>query len=175
MSRLTYTVSSDQLTEADIYEITPVSSLYQFLQSKQSLCIVHNPQWNGNGGEEMLRVNGLNNHGELEKVYLDSCSLADQGWLKNRLDKKLDSPFLFMAWKTRGVHTFRLIRQRETIAEYSDFESALNAYFPSGFTPQHSYRRKHNILHLFCLAQHRRTLFKELVTVLQRYVEKKTP
>lgn len=166
---LTYTVSSDQLAEEDIYEITQVSSLTEFLKPHCSLCIVKTP-YEGSI-IEMRRVMGRNRSGGQEKIYLESCSENDQGRLKCKLDRTLHSPFLFISWKAKGYHTFRLVENRKTAAEFPDFQSALAAYFPDGFIPGKCYRRNHTVFELMCSVIRKRLLFKKLDSVFKQRVE----
>ncbi|MBE6374569.1 MAG: hypothetical protein E7055_21210 [Lentisphaerae bacterium] len=167
---LTLTVSSDQLVEEDIYEITPVSSLTEFLKPHCSLCIVKTP-YEGSI-VEMRRVMGRNQSGGQEKIYLESCSENDQGRLKCKLDRTLHSPFLFISWKAKGCHTFRLVENRKTVAEFPDFQSALAAYFPDGFIPEKCYRRNRTVFDLMCSVIRKRLLFKKLDSIFKQRVEK---
>ena len=167
---LTFTVSSDQLVEEDIYEITPVSSLTEFLKPHCSLCIVKSP-FDGTIAE-MRRVMGRNRSGGQEKIYLENCSEQDQGRLKCKLDRSLQSPFLFISWKAKGFHTFRLVENRKTVAEFPDFQSALAAYFPDGFIPEKCYRRNRTVFELMCSIIRKRLLLKKLDSVFRRRAEK---
>lgn len=162
---LTYTVSSSQLAEADIYEIKEVSSLDEFLKEHSSLCIVKAP-FEGTR-PEMLRVEGKNRSGEPMRIYLECCS-KDLGYIKNKLDKTLYSPFLFISWKQKGFHTFKLVKERQTLAEFPDFQSALEAYFPDGFIPEKSFRRNRTVFELWCRAMRRRALLGKLISILER-------
>ena len=166
---LTYTVSSSQLAEADIYEIKEVSSLADFLKEHSSLCIVKAP-FDGTR-PEMIRVEAKNRFGEPMCIYLGCCT-EDLGYIKSKLDKTLYSPFLFISWKQKGFHTFKLVKERQTLAEFPDFQSALDAYFPAGFIPEKSYRRNRTVFELWCRSIRRRNLFKDLVTVLDRNIAK---
>ena len=166
---LAYTVSSSQLTEADIYEIKEVSSLEEFLKEHSSLCIVKAP-FEGTR-PEMTRIEGKNRLGEPVRIYLECCS-KDLGYIKSKLDRTLYSPFLFISWKQKGFHTFKLVKERQTLAEFPDFQSALDAYFPDGFIPEKSYRRNRTVFELWCRSIRRRNLFKDLVTVLDRNIAK---
>ena len=163
---LTYSVTSNQLAEEDIYAIEPVKSLREFLTLHESLCIVKAP-YEGSI-VEMTRIVGKDRNGNPVKIYLGNASENDQGYIKCRLDKYLMSPYLYIAWKQRGCHTFRLFERRKMIAEFPDFDSALTAYFPDGFIPEKSYRRAHTVFQLWCKVLHRRKLFEDLVTVLAR-------
>lgn len=168
---LTFTVTSNDLAERDIYEITPVSSLNEFLKPHHSLCIVKAP-YEGTI-VEMTRLMGHDRHGEPMRVYADSCSERDQGYLKGRLDRHLLSSFLFISWRAKGFHTFRLVEQRKTLAEFPDFASALEAYFPAGFIPEKCYKRKCTVFALMCQAMRRRTYLREIDTILRKWLEKK--
>lgn len=166
---LTYTVSSSQLAERDIYEIKEVSSLAEFLKPENSLCIVKAP-FEGTR-PEMIRIDGKDKNGEPMRIYLDNCS-RDLGYLKSKLDRTLYSPFLFISWKQKGFHTFKLVKERQTLAEFPDFQSALEVYFPDGFIPEHSYRRNRTVFELWCRSIRRRNLLVDLVTVLGRNIAK---
>ena len=166
---LTYTVSSSQLAERDIYEIKEVSSLAEFLKPENSLCIVKAP-FEGTR-PEMIRIDGKDKNGEPMRIYLDNCS-RDLGYLKSKLDRTLYSPFLFISWKQKGFHTFKLVKERKTLAEFPDFQSALEVYFPDGFIPEHSYRRNRTVFELWCRSIRRRNLLVDLVTVLDRNIAK---
>ena len=166
---LAYTVSSSQLAEADIYEIKEVSSLEEFLKEHSSLCIVKAP-FEGTRSE-MTRIEGKNRFGEPVRIYLECC-FKDLGYIKSKLDRTLYSPFLFISWKQKGFHTFKLVKERQTLAEFPDFQSALEAYFPDGFIPEKSYRRNRTVFELWCRSIRRRNLFVDLVTILNRNVAK---
>ena len=166
---LTYTVSSSQLAERDIYEIKEVSSLAEFLKPENSLCIVKAP-FEGTR-PEMTRIEGKDKNGEPMRIYLDNCS-RNLGYLKSKLDRTLYSPFLFISWKQKGFHTFKLVKERQTLAEFPDFQSALEVYFPDGFIPEHSYRRNQTVFELWCRSIRRRNLLVDLVTVLGRNIAK---
>ncbi|MBQ9336113.1 MAG: hypothetical protein IJS14_02295 [Lentisphaeria bacterium] len=168
---LTYTVTSGSLAEADIYEITPVSSLTEFLEPHSSLCIVKTP-FEGSIAE-MMRIMGKDWLGKPMRVYLGLCSENDQGRLKCKLDQTLRSPFLFISWKAKGHHVFKMVKERRTLAEFPDFHSALDTYFPDGFLPEKCYRRQHTVFGLMFLSMRRRSLFRELGTVLRRYMKKR--
>lgn len=161
---LTYTVTSRDLAEEDIYAIEPVESLRDFLKPHSSLCIVKAP-YDGSI-TELPRIMGKNRNGDPVRVYLGNSSEDNQGYIKCRLDKSLLSPYLFISWKQRGFHTFRLFERRKMIAEFPDFESALAAYFPKGFIPERCYRRKHTVFQLWCMTLRRRKLFENLVSTL---------
>ena len=166
---LTYTVTSRDLAEGDIYAIEPVESLREFLKPHSSLCIVKAP-YDGTI-TELPRIMGKDRNGDPVKIYLGNASENDQGYIKCRLDKSLLSPYLYISWKQRGVHTFRLFQRRETVAEFPDFESALAAYFPEGFIPEKSYRRNHSVFELMCRSFCRRQELKKIVTLLARRCE----
>ena len=166
---LKYTVSSGQLAERDIYEIKVVSSLADFLKEHSSLCIVKTP-FEGTR-PEMTRIEGKNRFGEPMRIYLESCS-KDLGYIKSKLDRTLYSPFLFISWKQKGFHTFKLVKERQTLSEFPDFQSALEAYLPDGFIPEKSYRRNRTVFELWCRSIRRRNLFVDLVTILNRNVAK---
>ena len=168
---LTFTVTSNDLAERDIYAIAPVSSLTEFLKPHHSLCIVKAP-YEGSI-VEMKRIMGHDRRGEPMRVYADHCSECDQGYLKSKLDRYLLSPFLFISLKAKGFHTFRLVEQRKTLAEFPDFASALDAYFPEGFIPEKSYERKRTVFELMCHAIMRREHFREIDTILRKWLEKK--
>lgn len=165
---LTYTVTSNDLAEADIYDIQEVSSLSEFLKPHSSLCIVKAP-YEGSI-VEMTRIMGRDRRGEPIRVYLDSCSESDQGWLKCKLDRTLHSSFLFISWKQKGYHVFKMIRNCQTVAEFPDFETALDAYFPDGFVPERRYRRAHTVFELMCKTMKRRALLQDLDTVLRNHM-----
>lgn len=166
---LTYTVTSNDLVEADIYEIKEVASLTEFLKPENSLCIVKTP-FEGTR-PEMIRIEGKTRNGEAMRIYLDNCS-HDLGYLKSKLDRTLRSAYLFISWKQKGYHTFKLVKEHQTLAEFQDFQSALDAYFPDGFIPETSYRRNRTVFELWCRSIRRRNLFKDLVTVIDRNIAK---
>ena len=166
---LTYTVTSRDLAEEDIYAIEPVESLRKFLKPHESLSIVKTPC--EGCIPEMTRVMGKNRNGDPVRIYLGNSSEDNQGYIKCRLDKSLLSPYLYISWKQRGFHTFRLFERRKMIAEFPDFESALAAYFPEGFIPEKSYRRNHSVFELMCRSFCRRQELKKIVTLLARRCE----
>ena len=168
---LKYTVRSNDLAEADIYEITPVASLHEFLIPQKSLCIVKTP-YEGSI-VEMPRITGKDGNGNPVKFYIGIASTNDQGYFKGQLDKMLFSPYLFVSWKQCGHHTFKLFECRKLVAEFPDFESALAAYFPDGFTPEKLYRRKHTVFQLMCMKKKKKKSFKDIVTIIDRWCDKK--
>ncbi len=163
---LSYTVSSNSLVERDIYAIEPVASLQQFLLPQRSLIIVKAPFLGTI--VEMTRVMGKDRDGNLLRVYLDTEKAPLTGYTKSKLDRSLLSPYLFVSWKQRTGHTFRIFERRQVVAEFPDFDSALAAYFPRGFIPENSYRRQHSVFTLMCMSMRRRRSLRELVTVLAR-------
>jgi len=168
---LTYTVTSSDLAERDIYAIEPVVSLREFLKPHSSLCIVKTPC--EGCIPEMTRVMGRDRRGDPVKIYLANSSESDQGYIKCRLDKSLLSPYLYISWKQRGRHMFRLFEHRKMIAAFPDFESALAAYFPGGFIPEKSYRRNHTVFELMCRSFCRRRELRNIVTLLARRCEQR--
>ena len=168
---LTYTVTSRDLAEGDIYAIEPVTSLREFLKPHQSLCIVKTPC--EGCIPEMTRVMGKDRCGDPVKIYLGNASQNNQGYIKSRLDMNLRSPYLYISWKQRGCHTFRLFECRKMIAEFPDFDSALAAYFPGGFFPEKSYRRNHTVFELMCRSFCRRRELRNIVTLLARRCEER--
>ena len=89
------------------------------------------------------------------------------GYIKSKLDQTLYSPFLFISWKQKGFHTFKLVKERQTLAEFPDFQSALETYFPDGFIPEKSYRRAHTVFSLMCKSLRRRALLAKLISVVK--------
>jgi len=168
---LKFTVTSDQLAEEDIYAIQPISSLAEFLHPRRSLCIVKAPY----GGKipEMLRVEGTDRNGKTVTLYVGESPEYDHGYVKCQLDKYLHSSFLFIPWKKRGCHIFRLIEERGVKAEFPALAPALAAYLPDGFTPERFFRRKHSVFVLMLLAHQRRKLFTDLVTLLARWTDRR--
>ena len=122
----------------------------------------------------MTRIEGKNRFGEPVKVYLGSCSERDQGYLKSKLDRTLHSAYLFIAWKQKGHHTFKLVKEGMILAEFPDFQTALDAYLDEGFAPEKSYRRAYSCFSLMCKSLRRRALFSQLVTLLDRSMAKKS-
>ena len=169
---LTYTVTSRDLAEEDIYAIEPVESLRKFLKPHESLSIVKTPC--EGCIPEMTRVMGKNRNGDPVRIYLGNSSEDNQGYIKCRLDKSLLSPYLYISWKQRGFHTFRLFERRKMIAEFPDFESALAAYFPEGFIPERCYRRNHTVFELMCRALRRKGYFRDIITILDRWYERRS-
>ena len=112
----------------------PVSSLAEFLHPRRSLCIVKAP-YDGKI-PEILRVEGADRNGNPVMLYAGESPENDQGYVKCQLDKYLHSPFLFISWKKRGCHIFRLIENGGVKAEFPALEPALAAYLPDGFTPE---------------------------------------
>ena len=144
----TFTENFDLDFLRQIYDIRAVNSLAEFLLPGHSLCIINNPEWREfrereriDGRVRLITVRGHNNHDEPDELLLGICGPEDQGYYRHKLDQNLKSPFLFAAWK-RGAHGFRLIQERQTTACFPDFEAALAAYLPDGFTPECSLEEK---------------------------------
>lgn len=164
-----FTVNSTQLAEKDIYAIEEVKSLNTLLEEKHSLCLVHAPVFRKRGDFEMIRVGGYNEAGDPDKIWFGKCGLAEQGYLRCKLDRVLSSPFLFATWKKSGHHEIRIIHNHNELGRFQNFDDALKAYLPDGFRPTYSYTRKRSVFVLFFLAQKRRQTLKELVTLLSMY------
>ena len=121
----------------------------------------------------MTRIEGKNRFGEPVRIYLECCS-KDLGYIKSKLDRTLYSPFLFISWKQKGFHTFKLVKEGMTLAEFPDFQTALDTYLDEGFAPEKSFRRAHSCFSLMCKSLRRRALFSQLVTLLDRSMAKKS-
>ena len=164
------------LPEQDIFDITPLESMNDLLVPETSLCIIHQPCWSHNGvwtcsPSEASRVSGLSNSGRKEILFVQRGFKNDLGKRKSKLDKHLLSAFLFVSWRKRWGHTFRMFQQHELIAEFPDLVSAMKAYIPDGFTPHLYYRFAHTVQQLhFCSLMRRRTMFS-LFRVFHRRVE----
>ena len=135
-----------------MYDIREAGSLDGFLLPRHSLCVLHRPVWrpweertyvdaSPGGRVRLVKVIGRDRRGASDELLLGLCGPGDQGYYRQKLDENLKSPFLFAAW-TRGRHRFRLIRERQIVAEFSAFEEALTAYLPGGFTPAYSLERR---------------------------------
>jgi len=74
--------------------------------------------------------------------------------------------------ETKSCHTFKLVKERQTLAEFPDFQTALDAYFPDGFIPENSFRRNRTVFELWCRSIKRHNLFVDLLTVLDRKIAK---
>ena len=105
-------------------DIREVKSLAEFLLPGYSLCIIHGPEWREfrerenvrtsktvttGGCVRLVTVRGHNRQGKQDELLLGICGPEDQGYYRHKLDKNLESPFLFTTWK-RGDHEFRLIQ-----------------------------------------------------------------
>ena len=161
------------LADGDIYDIKPLESMNDMLVPETSLCIVHKPCWGkemcGMSGWNIFHVRGISNSGTKTKLDIYQGNIHDLGRYKSRLDKVLLSAFLFVSWRKRWGHTFRLFQQHELIAEFPDLDSAMAAYMPDGFTPQKYYRFAHTVQQLhFCSLMRRRTMLSLLRLLYQR-------
>lgn len=162
------------LPEQDVYDIKPLESMNDLLVPETSLCIFHNPCWSHDGAwacspSQASRVSGLSNSGGKEILFIQRGLKNDLGRYKSRLDKHLLSAYLFVSWRKRWGHTFRMFQQHELIAEFPDFESAMAAYMPDGFTPQKYYRFAHTVQQLhFCSIMRRRIILAMLRLLHQR-------
>ena len=130
-----------------ICDIREVNSLAEFLIPGHSLCIIHDPEWREfrerepvDGRVRLVTVRGHDGQGGQEMLLLGICGPEDQGYYRQKLDQNLKSPFLFATWK-RETHEFRLIREQQPTACFSDFEAALAAYLPRRFVPECSLER----------------------------------
>ena len=148
------------LTEEDIYEIKPLDSMNDLLVPETSLCIVHKPCWGKEvcwmSGCNIFHVRGISNSGAKTKLDIYQGNIHDLGRYKGRLDEVLLSSFLFVSWRKRWGHTFRMFQQHELIAEFPDLNSAMAAYLPDGFTPQKRYHLTHTASELWRLSRRRR-------------------
>lgn len=165
-----FTFHSNQLAEKDIFAINKMDSLSEFLEEEYSLTVVHAPQFCAGTGLELIRVTGKNDRGEPDKLWVGKCGNGrDQGYVRCKLDKILLSPFLFASWKKSKKHEFKLVQQHKVLAQFENFDDALRAYLPDGFTPEFSYQRNKSLIYLMCLAQQRRKNLKGLATLLAQY------
>ena len=133
------------LPDENVFEITPLESMDDLLIPKTQLCVFYEPIWNENGAwygfpSMVDRVIGISKSGEKEMLYVTRSIVGDLGWHKSQLDKRLLSAYLFISWRKRWGHTFKMFQQHELIAEFPDFDSAIAAYMPDGFTPRNYYR-----------------------------------
>ena len=165
-----------KLTDEDIYDIKPLESMNDLLVPETSLCIIHNPCW-----EETLswlhdymnnfHARGVSNSGANERLEIYQGHIHDLGRYKCRLDEHLLSAFLFVSWRKRLGHTFRMFQQHELIAEFPDLESAMDAYIPDGFIPQKLYHLAHSPIELWRRSLRRRGIMLALIRLLNRCVE----
>ncbi len=156
------------LPDEEVFEITPLDSMDALLIPETSLCVFHKPIWDKNGAgncslSEASRVIGISKFGEREMLYVQRGYNHDLGRHKSKLDKHLLSAYLFISWRKRWGHTFKMFQQHELIAEFPDFDSSIAAYMPDDFTPLHYYRFAHTIRELhYCSVMHRRALLELL-------------
>ena len=143
-----FTENYDLASSRQFYDIREVKSLAEFLLPGHSLCIIHDPAWREfrerkhiDGRVRLITVRGHTRQGEPDELLLGICGPEDQGYYRHKLDQNLKSSFLFASWK-HGAHGFRLIQERQTTACFPDFEAALAAYLPDGFTPECSLEEK---------------------------------
>ncbi len=156
------------LPDEEVFEITPLDSMDALLIPETSLCVFHKPIWDKNGAgncslSEASRVIGISKFGEREMLYVQRGYNHDLGRHKSKLDKHLLSAYLFISWRKRWGHTFKMFQQHELIAEFPDFDSAIAAYMPDDFTRLHYYRFAHTIRELhYCSVMHRRAMLELL-------------
>ena len=146
MATFTETFDLDFLRQ--FCDIREMNSLAEFLLPGHSLCIIHRPEWREfrereriDGRVRLITVRGHNRQAEQDELLLGICGPEDQGYYRHKLDKNLESPFLFSTWK-RGVHEFRLIQERQTTACFPSLDEALAVYLPDGFIPECSLEDK---------------------------------
>lgn len=165
-----------KLTEEDIYDIKPLDSMNDLLVPETSLCIVHIPCW----GKEIcgmhdhwneFHIRGFSNSGAKARLEIYRGHIHDLGRYKGRLDEVLLSAFLFVSWRKRWGHTFRMFQQHELIAEFPDLDSAMDAYMPEGFTPQKLYRLAYSPSELWRRSRRRRDIMLRLLWLLHQRVE----
>ena len=163
------------LTEEDIYEIKPLDSMNDLLVPETSLCIVHKPCWGKEvcwmSGCNIFHVRGISNSGAKTKLDIYQGNIHDLGRYKGRLDEVLLSAFLFVSWRKRWGHTFRMFQQHELIAEFPDLDSAMDAYMPEGFTPQKLYRLAYSPSELWRRSRRRRDNLLYLLDLLHWHME----
>ena len=154
------------LPDDEVYEITVLESMDDLLMPETSLCVFHKPIWDEGGVgncslSEASRVIGISQSGEREMLYVQRGYDHDLGRHKSKLDKHLLSAYLFISWRKRCGHTFKMFQQHGLIAEFPDFDSGIAAYMPDGFTPRTYYRFAHTIRELhYRSVMHRRALNK---------------
>ena len=167
------------LPDQDVYDIKPLEAMNGLLVPEESLCIVHNPCCGKARGilydwydwDDYSWVKGESNSGEIEEIDVFHRQISDLGRFKSRLDKQLLSAFLFVSWRKRWGHTFRMFQEHELIAEFPDLESAMAAYMPDGFIPQQYYRPAHCLKHLYFHSLTRRRTMLDLLRLLHRHME----
>ena len=156
------------LPDEEVFEITPLETMDDLLIPETSLCVIHTPGWDEGGAgncslSEASRVIGISKSGEREMLYLQRGYDYDLGRYKSKLDKNLLSAYLFISWRKRCGHTFKMFQQHELIEEFPDFDSAIAAYMPDGFTPRTYYRFAHTIRELHYRSVMRRRVLNKLV------------
>ena len=166
------------LPDADVYDIKSLKSMSDLLIPETSLCIVHIPQsgrTNGtaaeNGPSTADRVLGISDSGKEEMLLIRRNAVTDQGRSKRELDDT-HLTFLFIPWHRRRGHLFRMFRRHELLAEFPDFDAAMKAYMPDGFTPVQYYRFAHSIRGLYCCSAFRHDAIRDLLRVLHRHAAK---
>ena len=165
-----------ELTEDDIYDIKPLESMNDLLVPETSLCIVKSPCWDEticwrHDYWTQFHVRGISNLGAEVRLEVYQGHIHDLGRYKGRLDEVLLSAFLFVSWRKRWGHTFRMFQQHELIAEFPDLDSAMAAYMPDGFTPKKLYRLAHTPSELWRRSRRRRDIMLRLLWLLHQRVE----
>ena len=162
-----FTCRAATLTEKDIYDIRKIESLHTLLEPEYSLCVIHDPQYSSSiANVRLLRITGHDAEGKPDAVFIGKCRTPDQGYIRSKLGKILQTPMLFVSWKKMGQHNFRLVCGSDVIAVFDTFDEALNAYLPKGFKPEFIYERNKSVMSLTGLSCMRRNRFKDLVSVL---------
>ena len=149
------------------------------LVPEESLCIVHKPccvktrgiLYDGYDWCDYSWASGESNSGVKEEIDVFHRHLSDLGRFKSRLDKQLLSAYLFVSWRKRWGHTFRMFQEHELIAEFPDLESAMAAYMPDGFIPQQYYRSAYTLKQLCFRSMTRRRTILDLLRLLHHRVE----
>ncbi len=149
----------------DMWELIPIKDLNELLKNGYALCIAHELEWR-NWPVLLSRIIGLDNEDRATTVSYLCDAAFRQSATKNALDRGLIYSYIFASWKRSGVRTFKMIRQGEVLAVYSNLEDALQELMPEGFKPYAECRPKVSIRRRMILDYKRKDLYRDLLRLL---------
>ena len=153
------------LSDKDIYAITSIHDPAELLKEGYGLCLVWQPEFNGNPVPlEMLRgVWHKQDGGEQNATLYFMQDRADvQSRTKNILDRRLKSPYLFAAWRKDGQRLFKIIHNQHVRAQSDSLTDILPCFIEGRFEPCAIYRRNHSIVTLMGMETKRRKEYRAL-------------
>jgi hypothetical protein len=172
------------IPDEEIIEIITIKDFHELLKQEHSLCLIYKPQWKREP-ENMSTFNLTLAHKITRELIKDKIFYAvdeaeKQSKTKNRLDRCLETEYLFSSWRKSGFRSFKIIKNNKTLKDYDSFQDALEELIPClkkyDLMQGVQHKIKLSIMHILVLQIRRKTkrrqLCLRLVKILKRYKEK---